>query len=329
MTDRKPQDPNPDDPTPAELHREAADAAEDMSFQMTTCTSNLRPPWSAVDKMLMGIPFLPGWLIVIGGRAKAGKSTILRHLFQAWVELGKRVLYVGTEQGAHVLRMLYACARLQVPARAAIDVTHPDHLKVLADVVNAQSLEADRAVIVAEQGLNMQRFTYWAGWAYRHQFDAVLLDHFHRMDTGGGGDRYGTRSDAARRLKDITERAGYTLVAAAQLRNGDGGQLLGEHEVPGAGSWAETQSLRREADVAIQAWKPFRPGTTAKQKSAAKDDQEALGNIVWHGVMAMRLDAHRYLNAEEAPPKTLLRVSGGEIRPFLEVEQGTLGVGNG
>lgn len=308
-------------PTPREIHRQNAEAAAAFSFRLQT-GPQLRFPWAAIDR-LVGTPLLPGWLVVIGGRAKAGKSTMMRALFQAWTELRRRVLYVGTEQGAHILSMLWAAARLQIPAAAVIDPRHPDHLRVLGDVARAQAELAEHAIIVAEQDLTLRRFAYWCRFAEREECHGVLLDHFHRMN-GHTGDRWVNRSDDIRALKNMAEDKGIVLVAAAQLRHGEGGQLLGEYEVPGPGSWAETAGLRREADVALQLWRPFKPGLTAKQKAEARSNPALLSDIVQQNTMGVRVDAHRYNQAADGVGMARLRVEGGELVPYLSVEQGGL-----
>jgi hypothetical protein len=294
---------------PGELHSNAADEAADWSYRVAT-GGYLGFPWGAVNAIVG--PLLPGWLVLVGGRGKAGKSTFLRETFNSWVsDFGKRVLYVGTEQGAGILKLLWAALRLQAPAEAAIDPKHPRHMECLNDVQQGQAKIADRAIIVAEPDLTIDGFVRWARYAYREKCDVLMLDHFHRLEVGNARDGRENRAAAIRRIKNVAAQSNMLIVAAAQMKNGEGG-TLGEYEVPGSNAWAETAELRREADVAVQVWRPFRGGVTRKEKQAARDDPAKLVKIVAQNTMAVRCDAHRYRDA--APYMAArLRVTDGQI----------------
>jgi hypothetical protein len=314
----KPQDADPrDELTPYELNRRAAEDAEDFSLNVAI-NSGLRAPWPDLDA-LIGMPFLPGWLVLFGARAKSGKSSLMRGLFQAWTELQRRVLYVGTEQDAFILHLLMAAERLGVSPRIALDPTKPEHFRCLRAVDEwVESPQGKLSAIVSEADLSLGRFTYWCRYAYQHGFSAVLLDHFNR--TGGTGvqaDRNGVRSDDVRQIKTLAVKSGMTICAAAQLRQGEGGALLGLYEVPGPGSWAETANLRRECDVAVQAWRPFKPGVKPGMKMMARDNPQRLGEIIQRNVMALRVDAHRYNpECEDGAYTRLTVVPGGGLDSY-------------
>ncbi len=272
-----------------EMYEAGRDEAMDFSYHLAM-GSGLPMPWSAVDRFVGKL--LPGWLVLIGARAKGGKSSLMRELLQSWVcDFGKKVLYVGTEQNAGILRMLWAATRLGLDPEAAIDASHPDHFTLMADVQGPQAELADRAIIIAQQDLNLAEFTRWARVAYRQKCDVLMLDHFHRL-ASEGRDKWQGRDDAIRSIKNIASKSKMLVVAAAQMKNAEG--PLGEFEVPGAASWAETSGLRREADVALQAWRPLRPNLTRKAKSAAKDDGMCMADLIQPNTMAIRCDAHRY-----------------------------------
>jgi AAA domain len=272
---------------------------------------HLMLPWNAVHA-LVG-PLLPGWLVVIGARAKGGKSTFLRHVLDAWVShFHRRVLYVGTEQSAGILRALWSCIRLRVPTEAAIDPGHPDHQRVLDDLPKQGDL-ADQAIIVAEQSITVETFTQWARVAYKEKCDVLMFDHFHRLEAGSG-EGWRERNNAVQRIKTIASKSNMVTVIAAQLRNGPD-DALGQYEVPGPQSWAETAGLRRECDVAVQLWRPFVRGVTRQQKSEAKDDVARMAEIVQPNVMAVRCDAHRYRQADPAAAARLY-VDQGELQSW-------------
>jgi hypothetical protein len=298
-------------PDRADLPEYMAVEAEDEYrawSQKIRAGGNLGFPWSGVSQMVG--PILPGWLILIGGRAKAGKSTFLREVFHSWVtDFGKRVLYVGTEQSAGILKGLWACLRLRLPQEAAINPSHPGHEAVLADFAEQTKL-ADQAMIVAEPAITIDIFTQWARYAYTHKCDALIFDHFHRLEDGGQS-QHRSRNAAIREIKNVASQSSMAVVVAAQLINGEGG-ALGEYEVPGCHSWAETAGLRRECDVALQLWRPFQPGITREQKSSARDDVAKLSGLVQENIMAVRCDAHRYREVSMTRA-TRLYVNQGEL----------------
>jgi hypothetical protein len=305
--------------SPAELHQRASGEYAHWSA-LVRKGGHLMLPWPAVSA-LVG-PLLPAWLMLVGARAKGGKSTLLRSLFDAWVtDFGKRILYVGTEQNAGILRALWACLRCRLPESAA-DPLHPDNPRVEADVQQQASI-ADRAMIVAEPSITIDIFKRWARVAWKEKCDVVMFDHFHALeDTGTSQTR--SRTADIREIKNVASKSNMLVVVAAQLKNASE-DAIGEFEVPGAGSWAESAGLRRWCDVAIQAWRPLKPGVTRKQKGEAKDDPAKLAEIIQENVMAIRCDAHRY------PPKAYstyraarLTVNEGELTSWGAYHNGQI-----
>lgn len=295
---------------PLNLHSDAAVEYTRWS-KLVAKGGHLGLPWGPVDA-LVG-PLLPGWLVLVGARAKGGKSTFLREVFNSWVsDFKRRILFVGTEQNAGLLRALWACLRLRLPTEAALNPEHPGHSAVLKDVNRGQAKDElyKRAIVVAEPAITLDTFTRWARVAWREKCDVLMFDHFHRLEAEGVN-AWRDRNSAIRQIKNVAAKSNMVVVVAAQLKNGDGGPL-GEFEVPGSQSWAETAGLRRECDVAIQLWRPFKPGVTREAKSAARDDVAKLGDIVQPNIMAVRCDAHRY---HPAPVHQAARlyVNDGEI----------------
>lgn len=271
-------------------------------------------PWQSVHQIVG--PLLPGWLVLVGARGKGGKSTLLRAMFDSWIQdFGKRIMYVGTEQDDGILRALWACLRLRVPQQAAFDPEHPEHQNVLYDVKEGQAKDGlcDRAIIVAQQDITVDDLIGWGRMAYREKCDVLMFDHFHRLEDEGESQHRG-RNSAIRNIKNMASKSNMLVVVAAQLTHGEGGHLLGQYEVPGASSWAETAGLRRECDVAIQAWRPFVQGVTRAQKAEARDDGMKLASIVQENVMAIRCDAHRYPRPDMEPYRAArLYVNEGEL----------------
>jgi hypothetical protein len=300
--------------TPTELAKiQAYDAREFM--EKVRAGGSLRFPWLDLDRMVG--PMLPGWLVVVGGRAKAGKTTMLMELLTAWVTLRKTVVYVGTETSVALLRYVWAAVRQNVPIETAIDPGCPtgvyDRLMVDVERTQTQPDLADFAIFADARDATVSELALWAGYGRMHGADALIFDHFSRLEVGQG-ERWKGLGQAIRQIKKLAVEADMTLVVGAQLTQGEGGSILGEHEVPGNGSWAGSAEIQRECDVGVQLWRPFKPGITAKQKQEAKEDHAKIADIIQPGVMGVRLAAHRWGKAPNQFCK--LYVEGGQIAGY-------------
>jgi len=261
-------------------------------------------PWSDVHKLIGTL--LAGFFVLVGARGKSGKSTFLRECFNAWVmDFKKRVLFVGTEQEAPILRLLWACLRLDTSIAAALNPSDPAHAALLHDVEYAQP-NIENAHIYSVPDLTVPRFLKAIGFAKREGFDIVMLDHFHRLRTNGDAVR--DRAEAAYVIKNEAVKSDILVVGAAQLKDDGEGGGLGHHTVPGSGSWAGTADLRRECDKALQLWRPLKPGLSAKQKQSARENPGGIHAIVEHNIMAVRADADRYAVTDKGGLAAKLRV---------------------
>jgi len=274
----------------------------------------LRFPWPDLDKMVGHL--LPGWLVAVGGRAKAGKTTMLMELLTAWVEMHKTVVYVGTETSVDMLRYVWGATRCHVPIDTAIDPYCPTEIydRVMADVdAQTQPEVADFAIFADAKDATVTELARWATYGVKHGADALIFDHFSRLEVGQG-ERWQGLGQAIRQIKKLAVSADMTIVVGAQLTQGEGGSILGEHEVPGNGSWAGSSEIQRECDIGVQLWRPFKPGVSAKQKQEAKEDMHKVAEIVQPGVMGVRLAAHRWGKA----PNTFCRlyVEHGQISGY-------------
>lgn len=309
----------PDSAAPPWMLQQAAADEYDHWSRLVAKGGHLGFPWHVLDSIVG--PLLPGWLVLVGARAKGGKSTLIRALFDTWVQdFKKKILLVGTEQNAGILRALWACLRLRLPTEAAIDALHPDHARVRQDVRNGQCSEdlENRAIIVAEPSITIDTFTQWCRVAYREQCEVVMFDHFHRLEDEGTS-QHRSRNAAIRQIKNVAAKSNMLVVVAAQLKNASD-DPLGEFEVPGAASWAETAGLRRECDVAIQCWRPFKLGTSRADKAEARDNPAKLADIVQQNIMAVRCDAHRYRDV--APYRAArLHVQDGDVSSWTPREE--------
>jgi hypothetical protein len=235
-------------------------------------------------------------------------------LLTAWTEIRKTVVYVGTETSVALLRYVWGATRCNIPIDTAIDPACPVDLydRVMHDVevTQTRATTADFAIFADATVATVTELERWIDYGVAHQADALIFDHFSRLEVGQG-ERWQGLGQAIRQIKKLAVAADMTLTVGAQLTQGEGGSILGEHEVPGNGSWAGSSEIQRECDVGVQLWRPFKPGTTAKQKQEARGDESKVGDLIQHGVMGVRLAAHRW----GKQPNTFckLYVEGGHI----------------
>ncbi len=296
---------------PQQLARGQAVDAREFMEQLRT-SKGLRFPWQDLDRMVG--PLLPGWLVAVGGRAKAGKTTMLLELLTAWTEMQKRVVYIGTETQVAVLRYTWAAVRCNVPIDQAIDPDCPAPIfeRLMADVETTQTAYdlAGRAMFADSPAATVGSLAKWVAYGQEHGADAVIFDHLSRLEVGSG-ERWQHLGDAIRQIKQMAVAANLTVVVGAQLTQGQGGSVLGEHEVPGNGSWAGSSEVQREVDVGVQLWRPFKPGVTNQQKQEAREDMTKARDLIQPGVMGVRLAAHRW--GKEANTFCKLYVERGQI----------------
>jgi hypothetical protein len=279
-------------------HLASSQAAEAREFVAKVQAGGyLRMPWPDLDR-LVG-PILGGFLMAVGGRGKAGKTTLLRDCFTAWTEMGKKIVYVGTETEASILRLAWAAIRCGVPVETAIDPYCPKETmeKLLADVDTQTTGPLSYTAIFGDcANATVSELHKWVRYAEKSGADALIFDHFHRLDVGTG-EQWQGQGNAVRAIKNMAKTAQLPIVMGAQLTQGEGGSWLGEHEIPGNKSWAGTSSIQREVDIGIQVWRPFKPGITAEQKRLAREDYTKVQDLVQQNVMGIRVAAHRWKGA--------------------------------
>jgi len=252
---------------------------------------HLRFPWPDVDRLIG--PMLPGWFVAVGGRAKAGKTTFLRDCLTAWTEQGKTVVYVGTETEVAALRLSWAASRCGLSFADVLDGNNPEADRQLLADLGRQKGQAYRAIFGEIGEGTVDDLGYWVEYARIGHADALIFDHLHMLDVGPGEEWRGL-GRAVKAIKTMARDGKLLVVAGAQLTQGEGGSVLGEHEVPGNGSWAGSSGIQRLVDAGIQLWKPFHKGVTPQQKREARDEPGKIADIVQRNVMAVRVAAHRW-----------------------------------
>jgi hypothetical protein len=277
---------------PEDLAGRQAEEAKDYLDQIVG-GKHLRFLWPDLDHIVG--PLLPGWLVAVGGRGKAGKTTFLRECLTHWVQEGKKIVYVGTETEASVLRLAWAATRIGIPVEDALDPRAPADVRkrLLADVATQTNTLAYHAIFGECRNATMGDLAYWVEYARVGKADALIFDHLHRLELGNG-EQWQALGSAIRQIKNMAVQSRMVVVVGAQLTQGEGGSWLGEHEVPGNGSWAGSSNIQRECDVGLQLWRPFKPGITGEEKRGAREDATKVNDLIQQNVMALRVSAHRY-----------------------------------
>jgi hypothetical protein len=192
-------------------------------------------PWGDLSAVVGSL--LPGWLVAVGGRAKAGKTLFLRECFTAWVEMGKTLVYVGTETEAASLRLAWAAVRCNLPITEGHRPSSPQNkARIDADLSVQVTQLASRAIFGEMHEGTVEELAYWVQYARVAKAHGLLFDHVHRMEVGKG-ERWQGMGDAVRAIKNMARDGQLLVVAGAQLKGVDG-DPLSEHMVPGNGSWA-------------------------------------------------------------------------------------------
>ena len=303
----------------------AAQTAEAKAFlAKVRAGAGLFLPWADLAG-LVGL-LLPGWFVAVGARLKGGKSTMLANLALNWVEMGRRVLYVGTEQPASQLRLVFAALLARVPVDAAIegrlDAERAGRFAAELDRLERPPM-TDRLLLGDAPDGFLSELEDWSTFAVQSRCDAMVFDHLHRLDTGDGESAWISFAGAVRRVKNLARDRGLLIIAAAQLKMGEGGALLGEHEAPGNSSWYGGLRIAQEADVALQLWRPFRTRISHAERTAAREQgtlsptvrikgkggeverEYTADPLVQPNVMAVRVAAHRYRDSARGEVRRL------------------------
>lgn len=247
--------------------------------------------WPSIHRLTGKL--LPTWTVFLGGYPKTAKTTLLQTQARCWAEQGIRVAYVGTETNPELLRLQSAALTLGLPVETVLraEFSARDEARVAADL-KRQSELGDRLMYADTGPATLAEVLYWMGWGADHGAEIVIFDHLHRLDTGGGSDRYGALSDAVRALNSAAQQHGVTLLCAAQFRERKDDHLA-NHEVPADGQWFGTAAIQQEAVVALQCWRPLRSGVSPDDKAAVRRGDMPIRDVLRPNTVAIRVSAHR------------------------------------
>lgn len=267
-------------------------------------------PWNEVHAIVGQL--VAGQLVVLGGRAKQGKSTFLRECFEFWVQFGKKVMLVGTEQSVEEVRALWACQALGLEPEAINLPQFQD--AILEDIEGRQHELREKALIYVPDKMDIQTLADLTHLAAAEKCDAIIFDHFTRMDLKGRQSKWEESADAIKQVKRLARMNRILLLTAAQLTDGEG--VLGQFEVPTGSSWAYTKELQRECDIGLVVWRPLRRAPSNMEVAQARSDPAVAEELVERNVMALRVVAHR-LRTGAMGGSCRLQIEGGRISTYI------------
>jgi hypothetical protein len=165
---------------------------------------------------------------------------MLRDCFTAWTDIGKTIVYVGTETQASILRLAWAGVRCGVPVETAIDPQCPAAVmeKLLADVeAQTTGYLAQRAIFGDCKVATVAELGKWVRFAKKSNADALIFDHFGRMARSTGDKQWQQAGGDAKAIKNLAKDNELLIVMGAQLTQGEGGAWLGgdQRDPPGSG----------------------------------------------------------------------------------------------
>lgn len=311
-------------PGPDELAYDQVEASVTRLFEDTR--SYARFPWDTLHQITGKL--CPGDLWVIAGRTGHGKSLFLLNFFNALVDGGWPVLYVGLEQAPAILRIKWACLRSGITPKL---VLAPDdsyygtdaHLHTRALIAAQLEWQKDIAVrelahFASTRFVDRTRLIQWITWAVDVGCQLVIVDHVDRMSHGTGVNPFHELSESIRLAKELAVKHNIVVVLASQVGRPKGDPLQrfmrpALHELRGAGTKEE------EADAVLTAYRPLRRGITAKELTEVRQgltDNEA--NVYEPDTMAVCELKHR-LDGAVPGRQTLLRVERGRLldRPLF------------
>jgi len=253
----------------------------------------VRFPWHALDQ-LTG-PVLPGFLVMVGGRKKGGKTTFLLN-WAEYLTLCKRTfLYITTETEPESLKIKLAAQSLDLDVGAAIagELSEEDEARLFVQFAE-QSSQGGTSIYAPGGGGTLTELQHWFVYAAEMGVDCIIYDYFQRMATEG--DTWQGLANNLKQIKNMARDFGIPIVMGAQLHAKDKG-VVAPFEMPGDGEWYGGQSPGMEADFTLQLWRPMRDGVSEDEIRKARRNEIDVMDLVQTNVMQIRISDHRWRGA--------------------------------
>lgn len=219
--------------------------------------------WRYLDKLIGG--YHKGNLIIIGGRPGMGKSAI------------GLSFCVDACKWANMLFYTIEMSKEELAQRYISDFSHIENYKIRNASVSLNDIEN-----IATQLYNTDKDFYIIDSVNRHidhvtsqirlhkakhGLDVVVIDYLQLID-GNGKTRYDIVSEASKRLKQLAKELGITVIALAQLKREEKGDVK-----PTLSDLKESGQLEQDADIILF---PFRPSYYAEERPEIENDAELI-----------------------------------------------------
>lgn len=183
-----------------------------------------------LDSALINI--LPSDLVVIGGRAKQGKSQLAVEIAKHNAIKKKEVLFIALEAERLEIEMrlkyeILSSLFFRQNKNPFVNINYRSwRLGRLEDVFSPYEKEA--ISIFTERYLTLNTQYRGQGYDIRHlnktldrykdEADLIIIDHFHFFDMYGKGDKYEKQADLIKRIRDLNLFYNKPIILLAHLR---------------------------------------------------------------------------------------------------------------
>lgn len=276
-------------------------------------TPNLpRVPWSDLD-FLVG-PLLPGFLIAVGGRPKAGKTSFLLGWASGCADRGVPFHFVTTEMRAAQCKATWAATRLGLWRGLGHRLADGERHQVKREMARL-AVESGRSVVFRDMpSVTPAGLTHAVVEAADLGAKVFFFDYFQRLNTGANN-KWEALSDAICQAKETAKSAQMVTAMAAQLHAGKDRDPISKFLVPTDGDWWGGPGPQQEADVALQLWRPLKPDLERGIFQRYRRGEVPAKELAAAHTMGIRCSGHRWI-ADSNDEIRRLHIQDGRIDCF-------------
>lgn len=299
-------------PTPDDLTDERLANADALLTRLASARA-IQWPWPKLND-LMG-PLLPRDFIVVGSRPGGGKTALALNALDHWCMASVATLYFPLELDPEIMALKWAALRLRFDA-AHVLRGEWGKLPAGAEAAVRQMVKDQKAAphiqFAPLSKLTTTTLRRWCQWAQdRIGARLVVVDHIHRMDSGGAAaDRRVSTTDMVRTLKDAARELDLTVVVTAQLNRSS--DPLDAYIPPVAARLKETAAIEEEADQILMLSRALKRDLPDKAKQKLQLGQFSEQDVAEPNTMLVTCRKHR-LAPDALNKRVRLHIADGVI----------------
>lgn len=268
-----------------------------------------RMPWPDLDAIVG--PMLPGFLIAIGGRPKAGKTSILLNIASDCANQGTPFAFVTTEMRAAQCKAVWAATRLGKWQGLGHRLADGVRFEVRQEMRRLTSECAESVMFRDMPQITPEALVKAVEEAHTHGAKVFFFDYFQRMKTVGAS-RWEQLEAAIVETKEVAKRAEMILMMAAQLHPGKDRDPVSKYLLPTDGDWRGGPGPQQESDVALQTWRPLAQGLERGALAKYRRGELKATDISAQNTMGVRCSGHRWIH-ESNDSTTRLHIHAGKV----------------